>query len=146
MIVVNWFWLAVGAVTASVGMWTFHTVSIRGHEAMWNAKYEEQRAELIGRCEENKHITEDNSREYENEMDVINSDLVALKRVRFGSASVPVPGATVVSVTEAPRNEHVKRNERSAEKLLDFAAECERYRVQVVSLQSFIDDVWNSGS
>lgn len=120
-----------------------HMVSINMLEA-------KQRADLVKlanadtkSCNDDKEITERVSHEYEDKISNLNAQLDDLQRVR------PNVCITVTSNT-APRNNGTSKPRQSvnqnakidSDALYGLAGEGERYRIQLMACQQFVNETW----
>lgn len=139
---INWFNIAIGAVGAFFVSFVIGGLIIHFKEAAWEGKYDALRNSMVEECEKDKRITEDNTNEYQNELDSLDNQFDDLKRMYEGEAAVPATSEASIS-SEAPvQQKHAPRDEQYTVRLLSYGKECEEYRLQVISLQKFIDTVW----
>lgn len=100
-----------------------------------------QEAALLKQCDDDKKITSGVSNEYESKITDLNSQLASLKRVH-PSRCVPITGQAVRRDAAAAAGQPVGSYGVDSDALLTFAAEAEKYRLQLVGCQSFINKTW----
>lgn len=90
-------------------------------------------------CNNNQKITSEVSQEYHNEITNLSNSITKYKRLLNNRVCTTVSGASPSNNGETSSGKYVGQNVVSSDKLIDFAAEAERYRIQVISLQDFIN-------
>lgn len=145
MFPLNWFQVGGGALAAFALSWLLHTVDVGRIEAGQKKALTDQQTVLEKHCADDKQLTEENSRAYKNNMDILADRLIALKRVQPARCVMPVAGETGGGPSSPFTDEHARPDGVSTDALLDYGADCERLRLQVISLQSFINDTWARG-
>lgn len=92
-------------------------------------------------CEKGKQLSKEISNDYQNKIAGLNKRIADLKRLR-PSVCVPVsaaaPGRNAATGSVASG-----QNGIDAGTLLDYAADAERYRLQLSSCQDFINRTWS---
>lgn len=98
----------------------------------------------LEQCTTDKALTHEVSNDYQTRIRSLNRQLVELKRLRDKPDCVPVStppgGRDAGSGTGKPSGQDGVRSEW----LLDYAAEAEQYRLQLISCQDFINRVYDA--
>jgi len=100
--------------------------------------------EIIKQCEEDKQLTQEVSSEFQTQISNLNRRLADLKRVRK-PACIPVTSSTS-RCDATSRDGYVKRNGIDTRTLFDYAGLAEKYRLQLISCQSFVNKTWKEKS
>jgi hypothetical protein len=137
-------WKVILAVVATAALaYLLHTVAVDRLEAQQRAALTDQATKLQGQCDADKAITKGVSDDYQKKLDVLNDQLAAL-RVREPARCIAVstPVAAAGRHGAAGTGKPAGQNGVTAQTLYDFAGEAERYRLQLISCQSFITETW----
>lgn len=143
MLPFSWTQMGFGAVAAFALSFLLHTLDVHRIDAAWQIKLAAQKANIETKCADDKRLTEENSLEYENQINDLASKLAAAKRLRPSRCIVPATGQAAVGNRAAAPNKYAGLDGINSDTLIDFAGECEHYRIQIKSLQGFIDNVWS---
>jgi len=138
----NWVNVAIGAIGAFFVSFLIGALILHFKEASWEHKYSALRNDMIEECNKNKRITEDNTHEYQNDLNTLDNQFDDLKRMYEGEATLPATSEAAIRPEAPVQQKHVIRNEQDTVRLLSYGKECEEYRLQVISLQKFINTVW----
>lgn len=95
-----------------------------------------QETALIAKCDADKKITEDVGREYETKISALNRRIAAL-RVQ-PSSCLPVTSTATGRNGSTTGTINAGAHGISSEFLIDYAGEAEKYRLQLISCQDFI--------
>lgn len=128
-------------VTAAIA-WMLHSLDVQRIESKNRAALATQQAALEEECALNKRITEESSREYESKINALNIRLNNSRRMRENYCIVPIAGPTNGGLGVASSRGHVGSHGVPIEEFYDYAGTCERLRIQVISLQDFIDKTY----
>ncbi len=141
MPVLSWIQIGAGAIGAFALSFLLHIVDVHRIEANWQAKLDQQKIELENQCKADQTITKEANDDLQKKYDSIAGKLAASKRMHPARCIIPAPSKTIAS---SGGNGHAGQNGTglSTDWLRDYAAECETYRSQRISLEKFIDDVW----
>lgn len=139
---IDWIKIGGGAGAALLVSWALHTLDVARIDAAWQKKLDNQKTELEAQCAEKVKLTEENSRDWQKKNFDLTRQLANLKRVYATACIVPVTGQTGGGDATGGIGEHARQNGVTVGPLLDYAGECEGYRLQVISLQDFIDKTW----
>lgn len=96
-----------------------------------------QETELVAACQKNVSITEENSRDYQTQLTAARNRVMQLQR---SNTCVSVASKTNSGTGGTKPDKHVGTDGVPASSLFELAGECEQYRLQVISLQKFIND------
>lgn len=100
-------------------------------------------AKVSNQCEEQKKLTEGVANDFQTKLTAANNRLDALKRVRPASCvTVSTSSTSGGSHGQAGQPEHAGQNGVTSDALYDYAGQCEKYRLQVISLEDFITKAW----
>lgn len=117
---------------ASLG-WYVHT---RIAESTLKSALASQQEALVKQCEDSKKITEEVSREYQNKIAALNSRVADL-RMRPAKC-LPVTKPTAGHDGKTNGAESIRPHGVDAGFLIDYAAEAEKYRLQLIACQEFV--------
>lgn len=135
-----------GAVcTAAIG-WLLHVADVdilKHRQAVALADLNNQ---LVAQCERDKAITKEANDDLQRQKDIISNRLNDALRVQPSLCIVPQPAHA--ADTAASGAKHAGQNGRGINSswLRRYAAECETYRQQRLTLEKFIDEVWKDQS
>lgn len=101
---------------------------------------ESQQKTLIAKCEADKELTRKASEEYEIKISTLSNRVATLKRVQ-STKCVPVTNSTSTANDTASAGLS-KPHGITASKLIDYGADAEKTRQQLISLQDFVGNVW----
>lgn len=141
--IIKYWQVGAGALAAFAISWMLHMIDVTRIENNWRDKMEAAIADVAKACADSKKLTEENDREYTKQIDDLGRKLAAAKRMQPTRCIVPVAGQAGVGDGRAAGDKLHRQNGVTSDALFDFAGECERLRVQVISLQSFINGVWD---
>jgi len=138
----NWIQVAGGAVAAFALSFLLHTVDVNRIESNHRAEMAKQKTDLETAFAADKKLTEENSRAYQKQVSNLTRKLADAKRLLPSRCVVPVTGQASGGNRGATGGINARLDGVSSDALIDYAGECERYRLQVISLQDFINQVW----
>lgn len=143
---IKWFQIGLGALAGFALCWMLHVIILDGVEKEQSIALEKLTDKLVAECDDAKKITEGVSNDYQKRLNDLNAELVRAKRVLPARCvAVSSTGASGGHNDSAGVGGHGPENAVRSEWLYDFAGQCERYRRQVISLQSFINQTWDGG-
>lgn len=130
--------LAVAFVTAGLALglhnWRVDRLQEQHRQALESTKSAMQLA-----CTAAQNLTQGVSNAYQKKLADLNDQLAAVKRVRHNPRCVPTTAsATSRRDAAAIQQKPVGTNAIRAEWLVDFAAEAEKYRLQLIACQDFV--------
>lgn len=133
------YWIAIPAVLVTAFIaFGLHRLDVARIEARNVKAMDAQKAQLIAECEKAQQITEGVSHDYQEQLYALSRELDTLKRVHSHPECVPIAkpsaGCNGTTSTGKPIEAHGLRTDW----LYDFAAEAERYRIQLIACQNFI--------
>lgn len=138
------FTVVVTAAVVGLTAWVLHDWSMGRADARHAKALETQKETLNGECQKDKHLTEETSRAYQNQLSDLRSQLATVKRVQ--------PNRCVPTITRAASG----RDDATAnpqlpyphgvftDDLYDFAADAEQIGRQLDACQGFIQKTWES--
>lgn len=94
----------------------------------------------IKKCEAEKQITTNVSKDYETQINILNGQLDSLRRQPSKCVPVSQPAARCNATTKQPIT--AKPDGISSAWLYSYAGEAESYRLRLIACQSFISQVW----
>ena len=144
MPVINWLHAGLGFVAGLLLAYAVGSAIIGIKEASFRHQLDAQKDSLEASCALDKKLTEENSHAYQKEIANINVELMRAKRLLPSKCVTPVAGKTAGGDGAYKTGQYAGFNGVDSDELLEYAGECERYRVQVNSLQDFINKVWDS--
>lgn len=95
-------------------------------------------------CQDDQKLTQGVSNVYQTKIRSLNRQLADIKRVRDNPGCTPVANTTGGRDASAGTGQPFGQDGIRAEWLLDYAAEAEQYRLQLISCQEFIQKTWES--
>ena len=134
--------IILAAIVTAATAWMLHSVDVQRIESKNRAALATQQAALEEECASDKRITEESSREYESKINALSVRLNNSKRMRENYCIVPIASPTNGGLGVAPAGGHVRSHGVPVEEFYDYAGTCERLRIQVISLQDFIDKTY----
>lgn len=133
----NWRLFAKAAGYVAVFMAGYY-VSSQFAEGRLKRALEAQQTALEQQCKDDKAITEGGNNELQKKYNAI---AAKLKRVQSAHCIVPATGETQPSTSGGG---HAGKNGLSTNWLGEYAAECERYRQERLTLEQFEAEVWKA--
>ncbi len=138
---VKQFWPVIPTVVLALFL---HHASVIDLQAKQQAALAAQAAQINHQCQMDKQLTAEVSHEYENQVNDLNGQLAALKRVRPRTCVIPLPSALAanrfnagVSTSKLPVAHGV-----TSDALVDLAGDCEKTRLELNGLQDFVRKTW----
>lgn len=98
----------------------------------------------LATCQSDQKLTEGVSNDFQTKIRSLNRQLADLKRVRDNPQCTPVASPASGRDADAGAGQPTGPHGIRADWLLDFAAEAEQYRLQLISCQDFIRKTWES--
>lgn len=98
----------------------------------------------LAACQNDQKLTEGVSNDYQIKVRSLNRQLADLKRVRDNPRCTPVADPASGRDADTGAGKPAGQDGIRADWLLDFAAEAEQYRLQLMSCQDFIKKTWDS--
>lgn len=145
-LITNWKWILSATVStiATAGLaYLLHTVDVDRLEAEQRQAIIDQKTADTKSCNDDKAITEGVSHAYQDKLSALTDQLNTLQRVRpnvcIHIAAKPAAGHNAASGTTKPADTHGTVDSAS---LYDFAGESEKYRLQLLGCQQFINETW----
>lgn len=139
MLGLSWIQVGAGAIGAFALSFLLHNADVRRIEASWQDKLDQQKVDLEKKCKADQAITKGANDDLQKKYDSIAGKLAVAKRLQPARCIVPASSKTIAP---GGGNGHAGQNGISSDWLRDYAAECETYRTQRVTLEKFIDDTW----
>lgn len=128
--------MGVGAVAAFALSWILHTADVERLERGKAVAVAAQIAADIATCDKDKALTKETNDDLQAKRDAISAKRAAFNSLQLPSCITPI--SSVSTNVAAGRPGHAGRNGLRAEWLWDYAARCETYRQERVSLEHFI--------
>lgn len=116
----------------------FHKIDVARLEAKQTKALAAQEKQLNDACDKAQQITEGVSRDYQEQLSTLGRQLDTLKRVRTNPKCVPIASTTAGYNGRAGERKPIETHGISTEWAYDFAAEGEKYRLQLIACQDFI--------
>lgn len=139
----NWKIIAYGATVMAI-FGSGYYVSSQIAETRQEKALAAQELKLQAACAADKKLTENSSHAYQTKVSALTRQLADAKRMFAAKCIMPVTGEARSSDGSARAGEYAGQNAVNAGTLIDYAGECETYRLQVISLQDFINDTWKT--
>ena len=131
------------ALTALVS-WTLHTLDVKRIEANNLKAIENVTVQLQEQCAKDKALTSEVSNGYQVKIASLNRELARLKRLRDPVCIPVITGPASGRDASTTGGELSNPHGIMDNALLDFAAEAEQYRLQLISCQDFIRKTWEA--
>lgn len=140
----NWLPLSGASLLTLAVCYGLHTISVGWIEAKHSKELTEQKTVLTAQCEAAKAITEEVSNDYQKELAARDASLADARRLlsqRCTAAVVGLPasGHHGSSGSDKPSGSNDSGLRIDANEALDIAAEGEKYRLQLIGCQAFIE-------
>lgn len=146
MAIIKQFWPAIPAAILTGMLALFlHNADVDRLEAKQTAALTVQADTLKKRCESDKKITEDVTNDYQTNINALDTQLAALQLHERCVAVEQPSHAAASNHGSASAGKHAQPNGKSgvtASVLYQFAADAEKYRLRLISCQSFISKTW----
>jgi len=134
----NWRIYAAGIAVIAV-LFAANSVSNAYKQAALVPALQKQLQATIDACNKNNEITRKTSYAYQTELQNLNNKLANIKRLRPNKCVVLTTDSTSGLNAAASTTINDRQNGLSSDWLYEYAGEAERYRLQVIFLQSFIN-------
>lgn len=143
VVLLKYWQIIAGAAGAFALAWMLHSLDINRIETKQRAALAAQEAILIAVCETNKAITTGISNDYQSKISDLNNKLAAAKRLHPSkcitvSVASPAGGRNAAAGGTQPAGAYGV----ASDALYDFAGEAEKYRLQLIGCQNFVEKVW----
>lgn len=135
---INWRIYAAG-LAVIVLLFAVNSVSNAYKQAALVPALQKQLQATIDACNKNNEITRKTSYAYQTELQNLNNKLANLKRVRPNKCVVLTANTATGLNAATATTVNGGQNGLSSDWLYDYSGEAERYRLQVIGLQSFIN-------
>lgn len=136
----NWRLVAYGAAFLAVFGSGWHVRGIIAEHSLESA-LSDQKASLIAQCDADKKITSEVSNDYQSKIQTLNNRIASLKRLR-PAGCVPISSPTS-GHNEAAGNLDAGTHGITAESLIEYGGDAEKYRLQLIGCQDFVNRVWS---
>lgn len=135
------FWPAIpGALFAFWLSLMLHNIDARFTKQYYERKLTEQKATVEAQCAADKKVTQEVSNDYQARLSALSSQLARARRLRDTCVAVSPSDPTRGRDATASAGEPVQPNVGvAANALLDYAAEAEQYRLQLLGCQDFVN-------
>lgn len=136
----SWIQIAGGAAAAFALSFLLNTVEVDHIEAKQRQALADQKTQLEQKCKDDQAITKGANDELQKKYNSIAGKLAASKRLQPAHCIIVASSGETISAGSGVG--HAGQNGISTDWLYEYAAECETYRTQRISLEKFIDDTW----
>ena len=136
--------ISAGALLVGLIGFSLHTLAMNHQKASYELKLSEQKVTLTKQCEASKAITEEVSSEYQKKLSERDASLARARRLLNAKCAAPVvvsspTGHHDPAVQGKPAGQDASSLRADANDLIDIAAEGERYRLQLIGCQTFVE-------
>lgn len=141
----NWLSAAAGAILTALVGYGLHSLDVDRINAKHEKAMTAQAESLNKQCADQQAITERVSNDYQNKVADLGKRLDAARRLYSGNACLTVTGHAASGYDDAaaankPAGQGAGRNSTiDINKYIDFAAEGEKYRLQLLACQSYVN-------
>jgi len=140
----NWLPLSGASLLTLAVCYGLHTISVGMIEAKHEKALTEQKTVLTAQCEAAKAITEEVSYDYQKELAVRDTSLADARRLLNNKCTASVVGIASTghhgsSGSDKPSGSNDSGIRADANELIDIAAEGEKYRLQLIGCQAFVN-------
>lgn len=132
-----------GAALAGLVMWALWSVNVATIKADYEAKLVRQAVAMREQFDKDVALSEGVSHEYQTKNAELARSLAKYKRMH-GDSCVPVTPAPGRSDDTAAGGEPTGQHGITVGPALEYGANCEQLRLQVIGLQDFINKTWES--
>ena len=139
-VLANWRLVAYGVAFLAVFGGGWHVKGIIAEHSLESA-LSDQKTSMIAQCDADKKLTSEVSNDYQSKIEALNNRISSLKRLR---------PAGCVPVTNSASGYHAPTGSFDAgahgvtfESLIEYSGDAEKYRLQLIGCQDFINRVWN---
>ena len=139
----NWKLLAIGGAALAMFSAGWYVES-RLAESRLEHALEAQETALLAACKADKAITKEVADELQTKNAALARRIADLKRLHPPTCIVPTPNTAIGGNAGSSGTVASGTNGITADALLDFAGESERYRLQLISCQDFITKTWSA--
>lgn len=120
-----------------------HSLDVYRIEDNQRAALEQKATDDKKQCDDDKRITKEASDGFQKRLTDLSGQLDALKRVQPSRCiAVSTPVTACGRNAEASTGKHAGANGITSDALYDFAGQAEKYRLQLIACQSFINETW----
>lgn len=144
MILLRYWQPLLASIATACVAWMLHSLDVGRIENKNRTALAAQQTALEEKFASDKKLTEESSRDYQIQVDALNLKLVDVKRMRPNHCITPITGEADSSNGSSSIGKHGGQDGVSTDALYEYAGTCERLRIQVISLQDFIDGVWEA--
>jgi len=136
--------ISAGALLVGSMGFALHTLAMNHQKASYELKLAGQRVALTQQCDASKAITEGVSNEYQKKLAVRDGSLARARRLLNAKCTAavvvsPSAGHHATAVEGKPAGQDAGGLRASANDLIDIAADGERYRLQLIGCQAFVE-------
>lgn len=137
--------VASGTFLATAGLaWLLHSFDVSRLELQHAMDMNAQQKALEQSCKDDKAITTEASHDYQQKIAALTSQLAAVKRLQPSRCIMPATRAAAGCHDAAGDRKLPEPNGIDTDTLYDFASEAERYRLQLIACQSFVERTWQA--
>lgn len=129
-------------VITAIVAFSLHELDINALKAVQSVQLASEAKSLVAECQQDKQITREVSSEYEIEIANLNTQLSATNSL-YDNQWVRVTGPTRSNHGSTSGPGHATTYEIPAGKLIEYAGDSEKYRLQLKSCQEFIKKTWD---
>jgi hypothetical protein len=135
------FWPVIPALALA---WFLHSADVTRINAKFQQELQAKAAQVQHQCDLDKQLTEDVANEYENQINDLNGQLAAAKRVRPRTCVIPLQSTLAANRFNAGTSSSKLSVAYgvTSDALIEFAADCEKTRLQLNGLQDFVRKTW----
>lgn len=130
----NWLQAAIVAIVTALGAFGLHSLDVQWLKSNQESALDEQKTAIVSQCTKAQETAEGVSHDYQNQLTNLNRQLDSL---RTRTTCVPIaptsPGYSSAAGQPKPVNEGA---------IYDLAGEGEKYRIQLIGCQDFINKTW----
>lgn len=131
----------VAVVVTLIISYALHSLDVYRLEAKAAMDLQAQATEMIDKCKMNESINNGVSNDYENRINVLNSQLASLQP---SHCTLPITIAPLQHNAEATGSKSIDGNAIYSGTLYNFAAKAEKYKIQLIECQNFITETWKA--
>ena len=136
LLLANWKSILAAAATFALCL-MLHKLDVTRIEAKHTAEIATVKAALAAECDKAQAITKGVSHAYQTKLADLNSRLSAAQRL-YQHSCVAISGAAPAGHDAAPAGGKPAGRNVAADRLIDIAGKGEKYRIQLISCQSFV--------
>jgi len=130
------------ALVTACTAWMLHSLDVKAIEEKNRLALAAQQANLEAKFALNRTITETSSLDYASKISALNTRLNDPERMRENYCVMPITSSPSSGIGNPSSKGYAEPHGIPVERLYNYAGTCEHLRIQVISLQDFINTIY----